>query len=66
MASGHGLTFIQDLIINSASTGLYDAQGNALATADILGSGNTAYSKPFLRSKNQQILYFLLLVKDVS
>ena len=50
MASAHGLTFIQDLTISSASTGLYDAQGNALATADILLSGNTAYSKPFLLS----------------
>tara|TARA_Y100000813_G_scaffold198003_1_gene184668 strand:+ start:1958 stop:2374 length:417 start_codon:yes stop_codon:yes gene_type:complete len=45
MASSHGLYFIRDLTISSTSTGLYDVNGNKLSSANIIGSGNYAYSK---------------------
>tara|TARA_Y100000361_G_scaffold124595_1_gene117756 strand:- start:228 stop:641 length:414 start_codon:yes stop_codon:yes gene_type:complete len=44
MASAHGVNFVQDLIISSTSTGLYDINGDPLATADIT-SNSYAYSK---------------------
>ena len=50
MASSHGIALIDNLTISSASTGLFDANGNSLATVDILAgtgqtSNNYAYSK---------------------
>ena len=45
MASVHHVDFIKDLIISTTSTGLYDINNNKLATANIIGSGNYAYSK---------------------
>ena len=45
MASSHGLYFIRDLTISATSTGLYDVNGNKLSSANIIGSGNYAYSK---------------------
>jgi len=45
MASAHAIEFVKDLVISTASTGLFDANGNSLATANIIGSGNYAYSK---------------------
>tara|TARA_Y100000114_G_scaffold157282_1_gene188825 strand:+ start:1477 stop:1908 length:432 start_codon:yes stop_codon:yes gene_type:complete len=50
MASSHGINLIKNLTISSASTGLFDANGNSLPTVDILAgtgetSNNYAYSK---------------------
>ena len=50
MASAHAISLIDNLTISSASTGLFDANGNPLATVDILAgtgetSNNYAYSK---------------------
>ena len=45
MASSHGLYFVRDLTISATSTGLYDVNGNKLTTANIIGTGNYAYSK---------------------
>ena len=50
MASAHGLFLIKDLTINSSATGLYDSSNNRLTTANIVGSGNYAYSKTFVLS----------------
>ena len=44
MASAHGVVFVNDLIISGTSTGLYDINGDPLATADIT-SNSYAYSK---------------------
>ena len=44
MASTHSVTFVADLTINSNSTGLFDEYGTALTSANIVGSGNYAYS----------------------
>ena len=44
MASNYRSMLLQNLTISATSTGLVDAQGNALATANIIGSGNYAYS----------------------
>tara|TARA_B100000902_G_scaffold399600_1_gene471271 strand:- start:2564 stop:3088 length:525 start_codon:yes stop_codon:yes gene_type:complete len=46
MASNFRTTLINNLTIGTASTGLFDASGNALSTANIVGSGNYAYSAP--------------------
>ena len=45
MASAHAIDIIKDLTISSSSTGLFDANGGSLSTANIIGSGNYAYSK---------------------
>lgn len=50
MASAHGLHLIKNLTISTSSTGLYDSSGNVLSTANIVGSGNYAYSKAFTLS----------------
>ena len=44
MAANYRSMLLQNFTISTASTGLVDAQGNALATANIVGSGNYAYS----------------------
>ena len=46
MASNYRSMFLQNLTITANSIGLYDATGNALTTANIIGSGNYAYSAP--------------------
>lgn len=50
MASSHGISLIENLTISTASTGLFDANGNSLDTVNILAgtgetSNNYAYSK---------------------
>ena len=45
MASAHGVNFVKDLIISGTSTGLYDINGDPLASANIVGTDNYAYSK---------------------
>ena len=50
MASAHGLFLIKDLTINNSSTGLYSSTGGQLVTANIVGSGNYAYSNTFILS----------------
>ncbi len=45
MASSHATDFVKDLVISATSTGLFDENGNSLPTANIIGSGNYAYSK---------------------
>ena len=45
MASSHAVDLIRDLTINTTSTGLYNAAGEELASANIVGSVNYAYSK---------------------
>lgn len=47
MASNYRTLMINNLTISETSTGLFDASGNALATADIIGTNNYAYSKAF-------------------
>ncbi len=44
MAASQGISLIQNLTINTTATGLVDINGNALAAANIVGSGNYAYS----------------------
>jgi len=44
MASGHSSILLKDLVISATSTGLFDADGNSLDSANIIGSGNYAYS----------------------
>ena len=44
MASNYRSMLLQNLTISATATGLVDAQGNALSTANIVGSGNYAYS----------------------
>ena len=44
MASNYRSMFLSGFTISTASTGLVDADGNALAQANIVGSGNYAYS----------------------
>ena len=57
MASAHHIHLIKDLTISSSSTGLYNSSGTALATANIIGTGNYAYSKTFtLSSKTKEHL----------
>jgi hypothetical protein len=46
MASNHGIDFVKDLVISSTATGLFDINGNSLATADIVGTDSYAYSRP--------------------
>ena len=50
MASAHSLIILKDLTISSSATGLFDESGNSLPTANIVGSGNYAYSNTFLMS----------------
>lgn len=45
MASNYRSMFFSGLTISQATTGLFDASGNSLPTADIVGSGNYAYSR---------------------
>lgn len=45
MASVHGISFIENLVISTASVGLFDINGNSLPTANIKLAGNYAYSK---------------------
>lgn len=47
MASSHAIDIIKDLTITATSTGLYNSDGEELATANIVGSGNYAYSNKF-------------------
>ena len=47
MASSHGIKIIDNLTISSTSTGLFDENGVSLSTANIIGSGNYAYSQSF-------------------
>jgi len=47
MASSHAIDIIKDLTISATSTGLYDANGEKLSSANIVGSGNYAYSNLF-------------------
>lgn len=44
MASAHGVIFVNDLSISSTATGLYDINGDPLASVDITGD-SFAYSK---------------------
>jgi len=44
MASNYRSMFLSGFTISTTSTGLVDENGNALATANIVGSGNYAYS----------------------
>ena len=37
MASAHSIDFIKNLTISASSTGLFDANGNSLPTANIIG-----------------------------
>lgn len=45
MASSHATSIIKDLTISTTATGLFDINGSPLASANIVGSGNYAYSK---------------------
>ena len=45
MASSHGIDFIKNLTISASSTGLFDINGSSLPTANIIGTGNYAYSQ---------------------
>ena len=45
MASSHATDIIKDLTISATATGLFDVNGNSLTTANIIGSGNYAYSQ---------------------
>ena len=47
MASSHAIDIIKDLTISATATGLYDANGEKLSSANIVGSGNYAYSNLF-------------------
>ena len=44
MASNYRSMFLSGFTISTTGTGLVDEDGNALATANIVGSGNYAYS----------------------
>lgn len=61
MASSHATFFVNDLVIGTASTGLFDANGDALATANIVGSGNYAYS-PTIELSPKSIEHILTAV----
>lgn len=45
MASNYRSMFLSGFTISQTSTGLFDEDGNSLPTADIVGSGNYAYSR---------------------
>ena len=45
MASAHSIDFITNLTISNTAVGLFDVNNNSLATVDIIGTGNYAYSK---------------------
>ena len=57
MASAHGLFLIKDLTINNSSTGLYSSTGGQLVTANIVGSGNYAYSNTFILSPKSKAYF---------
>ena len=63
MAANYRSMFLQNFVIGTASTGLVDAQGNALATANIVGSGNYAYS-PTITLNGDTSDYVLTAVCD--
>lgn len=45
MASSHSVDIVKDLVVSGTATGLYDINGNPLASANIVENGNFAYSK---------------------
>lgn len=47
MASSHAIDIIKDLVVSGTATGLYDANGEKLASANIVENGNYAYSNLF-------------------
>ena len=61
MASSHATFFINNMIISTTSTGLFDVNGGALATANIVGSGNYAYS-PTIQLSPKSIEHVLTAV----
>lgn len=63
MASNYRSDFLTGFTISTASTGLVDAQGNALATANIIGSGNYAYS-PTMTLNGDTDRYILTAICD--
>jgi len=63
MAASQGISLIKNLIISTTSTGLVDASGNPLATANIVGSGNYAYS-PTMELSPKSIEHVLTAICD--
>ncbi len=63
MASNYRTDFLTGFTIGTASTGLFDASGNSLPTANIVGSGNYAYS-PTLTLNSDTDEYILTALCD--
>lgn len=63
MASNYRSMFLSGFTISTTSTGLVDEDGNALATANIVGSGNYAYS-PTMTLNGDTDNYILTAICD--
>ena len=63
MASNYRSMFLSGFTISTTATGLVDEDGNALATANIVGSGNYAYS-PTMTLNGDTDNYILTAICD--
>lgn len=63
MASNYRSMFLSGFTISTTSTGLVDEDGNALASANIVGSGNYAYS-PTMTLNGDTENYILTAICD--